>query len=157
MEAHMQRHKEQGDLDSLIDYPAPILCEETILGDVTNELQEMFQARAYSDADKIISTFDDDFEGVPNEEGKLCGWDLHAKDYIVSAEVVGTDMSSNNNKEPTKNNKGLDQPLLARPAFSRKALSGSGLASPESVKSTTLAYNQSYIGMTLMKFPNSRL
>ena len=148
----MQKHKEQGDLDSLIDYLAPILCEEAKFSNVTDVLQEMFQARAYSDADKIISAFDDEVEGVLNNEDEVCGWDLQAKDYIVSAEVAGTDMSSNNNEEPTKNNKGLDQPSLARPAFSRKALNGSGLAFPERVKSSTLADNQSCIGTTFLKF-----
>ncbi len=122
--------------------------------DVTNVLQETFQVRAYPDAYRILSTFDDEFEGVPNNQDEVCGWDLHAKDYIVSTEVVGTDTSSNNNEEPTKNNKGLDQPLLACPAFSRKALNGSGLAFPESVKSITLAFKQSYIGMTSVKTQN---
>ena len=72
MEAHMQKHKEQGDLDSLIDYPASILCEEARFSDITNVLQETFQARAYPDADKIISAF--------NNEDEFCCWDLRAKD-----------------------------------------------------------------------------
>ena len=124
---HMQKHKDQGDLAGLPEYPAPILCEETKLVEATDLFREIFP----------------EFDGEVNEvlDGRDDSDNVWSENLQVNDDII---MSCNHDEKLTDNEE-FGQPSLLQ-MLPGKALGTRNLEFTETDKASTLAYNKSFIG-----------
>lgn len=144
MEKHMQKHKDQGDLDSLTEYPAPILCEDTRVVNAADVLRELFQETANADAARANSAGDDEVEEASDED-EASSEDFQDNNDFFSDDVVGFEKSSND-EDPMENDEAFSEPSLVHLMLQGEASNTSNRLFSEAGRTRTLNYNKSYIG-----------